>query len=175
MNVTYRSMDESRTTASLRCSTTTVWPPARKIASPECFLPSGFHLLYILTDRTRSQAELGGGVAGEHKEQGLQHGESLPSGRRNSTFTSLASMWFLLFLSCYLQGSSNLANHSLLHNDSWSFLSRAMCLFPNNVFLGQGLCSLCHLSGGLNILYYFSALSCHTTATVSYSHECNKM
>lgn len=71
MNVTYRSMDESRTTASLRRSTTMVWPPARAIASPECFLPSGFHLLYILADRTRSQAELGGGVAGEHKEQCL--------------------------------------------------------------------------------------------------------
>lgn len=69
MNVTYRSMDESRTTASLRCSTTMVWPPARKIASPECFLPSGFHLLYILTDRTRSQAELGGGQQGSTRNK----------------------------------------------------------------------------------------------------------
>lgn len=64
MNVTYRNMDESIPTASLRRSTTMVWPPAGEIASPECFLPSGFHLLYILTDNTQSQAELGGGWQG---------------------------------------------------------------------------------------------------------------
>lgn len=97
MNVTYRSTDESMPTASLRRSTTMVWSPAGEIASPECFLPSGFRLLYILTDSTQSQTELGGGVAGEHEEQCLSHNESLPSGSINSTWSSLASMWFLLF------------------------------------------------------------------------------
>lgn len=97
MNVTYRSTDESMPTASLRRSTTMVWSPAGEIASPECFLPSGFRLLYILNRQYPKPNRAWWGVAGEQEEQCLSHNESLPSGSINSTCSSLASMWFLLF------------------------------------------------------------------------------